>query len=155
MRPLLIFSLLVCCACTAPRKAHNTQQPYRPRLAPIGLALASGAAYGVHETVVHHPHLIPGAWNKQWWDGTVSWRNKYRNGDPDMGPKFPLSTTALVWTTDAKHLFGSVHRATLFGAGVTLTLGEKRPVWHYLADAGLSFAAFSTGFHGVYTIGFK
>lgn len=117
-----------------------------------GLALISGAAWGVHETVVHHPGRIPAGWNRRFWDGRESWRNKYRDGDPAKGPAFPGSTTVLAWTTDAKHLFGTIHRGTLFGAGVTITIGEKRPVWHYLVDAGVSMAAFGMGFHGVYSI---
>lgn len=128
---------------------------YRPRVLPIALAAASGAAYGFHETIVHHPHQIPEKWNKQWWDGTISWRNKYALGDPANGPKFFGSTTFLAWSTDGKHLFGTMHRATLFGAGVTITIGEKRQPKHILADIGLSFAAFSLGFHSVYTLGFR
>ena len=33
-----------------------------------------------------------------------SWLNKYKNNDPDLGPKFFGSTTFLVWTTDLWHL---------------------------------------------------
>jgi len=34
----------------------------------------------------------------------VSWRNKYKNGDPLQGPKFIGSRTFLVWVTDLWHL---------------------------------------------------
>lgn len=129
-------------------------QSYRPRLAPIGLALVSGASYGLHETLVHHPHSIPAGWNKRFWDNRESWRNKYRNGDPGAGPAYFGSTTFLAWTTDGKHLTGTFHRGTLFATGVTVSIGERRPALHYLFDAGLSFLAFSAGFHGVYSFMF-
>ena len=115
-----------------------------------GLSFASGVCYGIHETVVHHPSRIPEGWNKQWWDASESWRNKYKDGDPEAGPAFPGSRGALVWTTDAKHLFGAGYRVTLFGAGVTIGLGEKRKVKHYLRDALVSALAFQAGFYLTY-----
>lgn len=119
------------------------------------IAAVSGASWGLHETAVHHPSRLPAGWNRQWWDARVSWTNKYRRADPAAGPAYLGSTTFLAWTTDAKHLFGTAHRATLFGAALVIGLGERRPAWHYLLDAGISFVAFSAGFHGVYSIAFQ
>lgn len=42
--------------------------------------------------------------NKMFWDPEISWQNKYKNGDPMDGPKFPFSTSLLVGLTDAWHL---------------------------------------------------
>ena len=42
---------------------------------------------------------------KQFFDGYLSWRNKYKNGNPLDGRKFFGSTTFLVWLTDGWHLF--------------------------------------------------
>ena len=39
------------------------------------------------------------------WDPTISWKNKYKNGDPKQGPKFSFSTTLLVGLTDGWHFF--------------------------------------------------
>ena len=155
---LLAIALLTSCA----RKQYqvqsgvdfSTRYDMRRAIAPATLGTVSGGAWGVHKTVVHHPDRIPSGWNRQLWDGRVSWTNKYRHGDPAAGPAYPGSTTFLAWTTDAKHLFGTVHRATLFGSAVVIGLGEQRPVWHYLVDAGISFVAFSVGFHGVYSVAF-
>ena len=133
----------------------STRYDLRRAIAPAGISAVSGAAWGVHETAVHHPSRIPAGWNRQFWDGRVSWTNKYRNGDPAAGPAYPGSTTFLAWTTDAKHLFGTVHRATMFGSAVVIGLGERRPVWHYLVDAGISFVAFTVGFHTIYTVSFN
>lgn len=42
---------------------------------------------------------------RNWLDPQVSWKNKWKNGDPKQGDAFFLSSTALVATTDAWHLF--------------------------------------------------
>ena len=43
-----------------------------------------------------------------------SWRNKYKNGDPKQGEKFPFSTTILVSLTDPWHLVQSFFLTTMF-----------------------------------------
>ena len=42
--------------------------------------------------------------NQNWLKPSLSWRNKWKNGDPSQGPKFFGSTTFLVWITDFWHL---------------------------------------------------
>jgi len=54
--------------------------------------------------------------NENWWDPTFSWRNKYKCSSPYMGPKFFLSTTALVFLTDAWHLFKALRTFFLWTA---------------------------------------
>ena len=115
-----------------------------------GISFASGLCYGIHETVVHKPFRIPDGWNRQWWDSRESWRNKYRNGDPAKGQAFPGSMGPLVWTTDAKHLFGGLYRAGMFGAGISVAIGEKRPVKHYIGQAVVSGLSFGAGFAVAY-----
>jgi hypothetical protein len=39
------------------------------------------------------------------WNPQVSWKNKWKNGDKSQGEKFFGSSTFLVFTTDAWHLF--------------------------------------------------
>ncbi len=162
MRYVAIFLLLPIAACHTPRRATidtgreiNSSYRWQRAIAPVLLSGISGAAYGVHETVVHHPDRIPASWAPRFWDNRVSWRNKYRHGTPEHGPAYFGSTTVFAWTTDAKHLFGTLHRATLFGAGISVGIGKRRPVWHYALDAGLSFVAFTVGFHSAYTFYFN
>jgi len=52
--------------------------------------------------------------NRLFWDPSLSWRNKYKNGDPFDGPKFPGSTTIFVGLTDAWHLFKTLRTLSLF-----------------------------------------
>lgn len=157
---ILILCAMITMGCSAPRKMRNMETGYPGRYSlkdaaiPAGFAFVSGTCWGLHETIVHHPDRIPAGWNQNWWNGQISWRNKYAGGDPANGPRFPGSTTLFAWTTDGKHLFGTMHRTTLFAAGVTLTIGERRPAWHYIVDAGISFVAFSSGFHGIYSLAF-
>lgn len=43
------------------------------------------------------------------WNPKVSWINKYKDNDPELGEKFPGSSTIFVWATDAWHLFQSIN----------------------------------------------
>lgn len=52
--------------------------------------------------------------NQQFWDGRISWRNKWKNGQKEQGEKFPGSSTFFVFTTDAWHLFQSIFLNSLF-----------------------------------------
>ena len=51
-----------------------------------------------------------------------SWRNKYKNGDPKQGEKFPLSTTVLVSLTDPWHRVQSLFLTTMFALIVSYTV---------------------------------
>lgn len=151
MKIVPLISALLLLSCAAPKRAkldtdYEFSYSWKRAAAGAGLAALSGACYGVHETVVHHPSRIPPSWDKQWWDSRVSWTNKGTN---------LWGSTFGSFGSDAKHTFGPIHRWTLYGAAVVLTIGERRPPWSYLADVGISFVAFSLGFHGTYTYGFR
>jgi len=45
---------------------------------------------------------------QRWLDPRLSWKNKWKNGDPAQGEAFFLSSTACVAATDAWHFFKSV-----------------------------------------------
>ena len=49
-----------------------------------------------------------------YFDASVSWRNKYKNGNPEDGPKFIGSTTIFVFLTDGWHLFQAIFLAFIF-----------------------------------------
>lgn len=133
------------------------------------LCLFSGAAWGLHETLIHHWYLFaakfPNA-DPQWWDASISWTNK--------GDGWFLRTVGAVFT-DAKHMASTVHVWALVAG--TLGLGrwigfaemvlhsklhgiaERAPFWL----EPTVFAAFflfvvgfrALGFHLVYSIYFK
>lgn len=60
-------------------------------------------------------------------DPKVSWRNKYKNGDPSQGPKFPFSTTFLCFITDAWHLIKNIMLVLLY-VGITCYIPIINPV---------------------------
>lgn len=106
-------------------------------------AFVSGAAWGLHEKTMHHwpqfQQRFPRA-NPQYWNPAISWTNKYRDWPEDKRLR-----NVPVQFTDAKHLLASVNQGALFTAGVVITLGDRRPLWHYAADIAITSACYSIG----------
>ena len=61
--------------------------------------------------------LNPSFWNKH-----LSWKNKWKNGEPSQGEKFLGSSTFFVWLTDAWHLFNSLSYVSAFALGIFSTI---------------------------------
>jgi hypothetical protein len=55
--------------------------------------------------------------NQLFWNPAISWKNKYKDGDPTNGEKFFLSKTLLVGFTDAWHMF-KLFRTFFIFAGI-------------------------------------
>jgi hypothetical protein len=88
--------------------------------------------------------------NQQFWNPVVSWKNKYRDGDPLKGPRFLGSTTMLVAFTDAWHLF-KLLRNTLAVLSSFLLLSAFI-TWHWALIYAISFRVV----YGVYfTISYR
>ncbi len=86
--------------------------------------------------------------------GPDSWRNKYRNRDPEQGPSFPGSTTWLVWLTDGWHLckMGAFACGRLV-SGLLFSLVYPGPVWQAVILAFLVlYTARSLTFNPVYRL---
>jgi hypothetical protein len=118
-----------------------------------GLLVISGAAKGLNETLEFNwrgfDAVFPKA-NPQWFYPQFSFKNKYKDGDPAKGPKFPLSTSLLVMTTDQYHLDNFIHKATMITA-IVIKIGEgKKPFRHYVFDALYYSACYQLGFGSVY-----
>lgn len=119
-----------------------------------GLMYLAGAAKGFNEALQYHyrgfAKIFPEA-NKQWFYPGISFRNKYRDGDPAKGAKFPLSTSLLVMTTDQYHLNNFIQRASITAA-LVIKIGEgKKPFKYYLFDILYYSICYQAGFHSVYT----
>lgn len=112
--------------------ASCAQKTWHRPAAASACAFASGAAWGLHETISHHPNAFlakfPNA-NQRFWIPAKSW-----DRPTVMGYKF-----------DAKHMLASGTQVGAIGCGVFVGIGEKRPFWRYAADLGMSFAAYSAG----------
>ena len=66
--------------------------------------------------------------NPLFWDKHKSWRNKWKGGVAANGEKFFGSSTFLVWTTDAWHLFNALSYLSLFLSGMISVLIIKNIV---------------------------
>lgn len=51
---------------------------------------------------------------QEWWNPTISYKNKYKKGEKNNGPAFFGSTTIFVFLTDAWHFFQSIFLNALF-----------------------------------------
>ena len=114
-----------------------------------GLVFTAGLAKGFNETLQFHWYEFHRQFpklNENWFNPMVSWKNKYKNGDATAGPKFPLSTSALVMFTDQYHLNNFINRAA-WGGAVIFKLGEgRKPLKHYLLDLLYYTACHQAGF---------
>lgn len=118
-----------------------------------GLLFVAGSAKGFNETLQYNYRIFektfPGA-NDQWFDPKYSWRNKYKDGNPDNGPRFFLSTSALVMFTDQYHLNNFIHKSAITSA-LVIKIGEaKKPFKHYLLDLAYYTACYQAGFAAMY-----
>ncbi len=118
-----------------------------------GLLFTSGAAKGFNEGLQFNyfgfEDIFPKA-NDQWFYPAFSFKNKYKDGDPAKGPKFPFSTSVLVMFTDQYHLNNFIQRAALTAA-LVIKIGErKKPFRHYLFDVVYYTICYQAGFHAIY-----
>jgi hypothetical protein len=93
--------------------------------------IAAAVCEGVMDTLQFH-YTYSVFWhfsNKQFWDPTISWRNKYHAADPLAGPRFPGSTTIFVGLTDAWHLFKFYRNTFLFIGLPLLKFGSLNIIW--------------------------
>lgn len=74
----------------------------------------------------------------------LTWRNKYKNEDPQQGEKFFLSTTVLVFLTDRWHL-----SKTLMVLCFLLTALCYKPIFGYL-DIIFMYLCYSVPFEIVF-----
>lgn len=107
--------------------------------------LIPGISGGLHEVIQHrYPNFkkrFPKA-NDRFWNPEVSWEEKYK--DPYPGSRmFPVFT-------DAYHLTNAINSVGLIGSSIFITIGEKRPWWHYAIDFGIGFAFYGMGTNATY-----
>jgi len=81
------------------------------------LLIIAGVSKAIMDTINFHYYdsiFYGGRFNRFFWNPSVSYLNKYKdfNGLNKI-PRFFGSTTFLVWTTDAWHLFQMIKQITL------------------------------------------
>lgn len=125
-------------------------------IAILALSFLAGLADGTRDVLSfrYSRSIFPQSADEQFlgageifWNPDISWRNKWKNGDPEQGERFPGSSTVLVWTTDAWHLLQFI-MLTCFQLAIALPvirLLSLRWWWVLVALVPLKFA-FSVGF---------
>lgn len=143
-----------------------SQKAWKKYLISGSSVFASGFIDGTIEAITYHYETgfktkFPKV-NDQFWNPAISWKNKYKDGDPNLGPKFTGSTTLLVATTDAYHLLRTTKR-TLDGFTLVHYINENRCVKmskkkrfvNTLKDFAILTAIRCVGFHLSYSYIFK
>jgi len=119
-----------------------------------GLLFTAGAFDGTAETLRYHydefQYVFPRA-NPQFWNPAISWPNKYKNGDYRQGEKFPLSSTALCWTTDGFHAMRTPRNLLMLTA-IVIPLDGKKSFKKYLIELGLYYLSYTGGFTLTYDV---
>lgn len=118
------------------------------------LVAIAGAANGIMDTLqFHYTKSRYAKLNPDFWNPAISWKRKYkRNSDGSLVqplvPAYIGSTTWLVWTTDAWHLFKWLYQNSMRGA-VVLPWIRVFGIWTILMFVGL-FLLQSLMFHLTY-----
>jgi hypothetical protein len=150
--------LIICMMFIASFSYSQSVWNYNRTIIGCATSFGGGMAWGLHEVIhYHYPKFQqrhPGA-DPNFWNPAVSWQNKWKNGDPLQGEAFPLSSTALVWTTDAKHILGIASNGSIVIATCVITRRDKRKWWEYGIDIVALGLARSAGFYLTYNIIYK
>ncbi len=102
----------------------------------VVLASICNAVMDVTQFHFHKSIFKNDLFNGQWWNGQVSWRNKYINGDLKQG-----RTATPVWFTDAFHFFKS---SMILLLGIAIVVYE--PIFHPIVDLAIIGLSWNTFF---------
>ena len=89
-------------------------------------------------------------YKKTFWVKSLSWQNKWKNGDKKQGEKFFGSSRWFVLFTDAWHLFGVLFRIS-FAVAYTCIGMLTTVSYFYLFGVVVAYILFATSFHIFYT----
>lgn len=123
--------------------------------------ILAGCANGIMDTLQFH--YAKSKWarlNPLFWNPSISWKNKYKTDKEGnllepLRPKYPGSTTWLVWTTDAWHLFKFIYNGLIRLTIVLLAISHfelsviKSIIFAVIMYIGLAFIK-AIGFHITY-----
>jgi hypothetical protein len=145
MRRVILFIVLlgVVCASSAQLSPDELAKLRKKRMNNYAITATmvffAGAADGLNQALMYHygefKTTFPGA-NDQFWKPSKSGANKYKNGDPRQGAKFPGSTTWAVFLTDGYHLTRFTDHLLWSGAiALKFSCHEKKRWYMYFVEA--------------------
>lgn len=123
------------------------------------LLFAAGLFNGLCDSLQFHYEKTGISPDNKYWNPAISWKNKYKNCDPEQGPAFPLSTTVLVFMTDAWHLFKSLQMLAVKLVIALFFMGyiprSKNDLLWMLAVLATQSVVLAMGFHIFYSLIFN
>lgn len=160
------FSLFILLSFSLSVSEASAQKKFKDYLLTGSSMFVSGLIDGTVESITWHydqgfkarfPHA-----NDHYWNPSISWTNKYKNGCTAQGPKFPGSTTWFAFTTDGYHMLRTSQRAlnviTLvdyLDRNVTRHMSRKKRIKSIVEDFLILTAIRSAGFTLAYDVVFK
>lgn len=114
----------------------------------LALAAASGLCKAVQDKISHHYDVsIFARWNPQFWNPTLSWKNKYHDwdGGDRRRKRLPVSLT------DAWHLFDNLRTMLLLSVAAAMAVLSPFKMVLIVAWTGGAALAFYATFHIFYT----
>lgn len=111
--------------------------------------LLSGMAKGFMDRINFHWNTMPFYFKthprNEFWNPKLSWRNKYKDRNPENGSRFLFSTNLLVFTTDGWHL-AQWFMLLLIGLAVVV----YTPIFYWIVDFVIIRLMFGIGFFLTY-----
>ena len=84
--------------------------------------------------------------NQNWLKPSLSWVNKWKNGDRSQGERFLGSSTFLVWITDFWHLAKMIMQACISAAIILYS-----PIYKWWTDIFIMYCSFTIPFELFYS----
>ncbi len=146
--------LLLCSICGHAQPPAIKKQRIKNYVITGSLVLIAGVADGFNQALqFRYPavkRMFPNL-HDQFWNPVLSCTNKYKNGDPAKGAKFPGSRTWLVFTTDGYHATRFAEHAALFSAiAVKISRSKKQKWYRYAIEAAGYWLVHRVGFSLIY-----
>lgn len=155
LRFRLIGSIALLLIILLPSLQLNAQSIFRKYVVSGSLLFAAGCTDGMTETMKFHYEVFQEAFpnaDTLFWDPSISWRNKYKNNDPEQGPKFFGSTTFLVGVTDSYHMSRTLRNSFVFGA-IAFKIGAPKEKWYvYVCEFIGGGLIYKAGFWTTYEV---
>jgi len=79
--------------------------------------------------------------NQQWFNPSLSWKNKWKNGNPRNGEKFLGSSTVFVFLTDFWHF-----SKFLMLLCISFSIVLYQPIFYWFIDWMIFYSIFTTTF---------
>lgn len=155
---LLLASLVVIFICHSQGPAEEIKKIRKKRITNYAITgsmvLLAGAADGFNQALQFQysgfKKAFPGA-NDKFWKPALSGANKYKNGDPSQGARFPGSKTWLVFATDGYHLTRFTEHLFMSGAVAFKIAGHEKKKWYkYVVEAASYWLVNRVGFSLTY-----